>query len=60
MAREEPIRLGIAGLGRAGWGMHCQELAGKERRFRIVAGCDALRAKRDRFAKTPWYLVKLA
>ena len=51
MAREEPIRLGIAGLGRAGWGMHCQELAGKERRFRIVAGCDALRAKRDRFAK---------
>ena len=51
MARAEPIRLGIAGLGRAGWGMHCAELAGKERLFRIVAGCDILASKRRRFAR---------
>ena len=50
MAKPKPIRLGILGLGRAGWGMHCQELEGKERLFQIVAGCDTLKAKRDRFA----------
>jgi len=50
MAKPNPIRLGILGLGRAGWGMHCKELEGKERRFQIVAGCDTLKQKRDRFA----------
>jgi len=45
-----PIRLGIAGLGRAGWGMHCPELDGKEGKFAIVAGCDTLAPKRERFA----------
>jgi len=50
MARPKPIRLGILGLGRAGWGMHCEELEGKERLFRIAAGCDTLKEKRDRFA----------
>ena len=50
MARAKPIRLGILGLGRAGWGMHCKELEGKERRFQIIAGCDTLKEKRDRFA----------
>ena len=43
--------MGIAGLGRADWGMHCAELAGKERLFRIVAGCDTLASKRRRFAR---------
>ena len=38
----QPIRIGIAGLGRAGWGMHCRELAGKEDLFQIVAACDVL------------------
>ena len=45
-----PIRVGITGLGRAGWGMHCPELAGKEDKFVIVAGCDTQAAKRERFA----------
>ena len=30
MAKYAPIRLGIVGLGRAGWSMHCGELKGKE------------------------------
>lgn len=50
MAANDPIRVGIIGLGRAGWGMHCTELAGKENRFRIVAGCDLLKDRRDRLA----------
>ncbi|KPK48654.1 MAG: hypothetical protein AMK72_06355 [Planctomycetes bacterium SM23_25] len=50
MANPRPIRLGILGLGRAGWGMQCKELEGKEERFRIVAGCDTLARKRERFA----------
>ena len=50
MAKTNPIRLGIVGLGRAGWGMHCPELAGKERKFKIVAGCDTIADRRDRMA----------
>ena len=46
----KPIKIGIAGLGRAGWGMHCTELAGKEDRFEIVAGCDTAKDRRERFA----------
>ena len=39
-----PIRIGIIGLGRAGWGMHVPELTskGREAKFQIVAGCDVL------------------
>ena len=37
-----PIATAIAGLGRAGWTMHCEELKGKEHLFRIVAACDLL------------------
>jgi predicted dehydrogenase len=40
MAKKEPIRIGLIGLGRAGWGMHVEELKGKEHLFRIVAVCD--------------------
>ena len=46
-----PIRVGIAGLGRAGWGMHCRELAGKEELFQIVAACDVLPDRRARMAE---------
>ncbi|MBI4977537.1 MAG: Gfo/Idh/MocA family oxidoreductase [Spirochaetes bacterium] len=35
-----PITIGIAGIGRAGWGMHCNELKGHESKFTIVAACD--------------------
>ena len=38
-----PIRVGIWGLGRAGWSMHCSEIAAQpEGEFEIVAGCDVL------------------
>lgn len=37
-----PIKIGLVGLGRAGAGMHCPELAGKEDQFQIVAACDVI------------------
>jgi len=52
MAKANPIRLGIVGLGRAGWGMHCPELKGKERMFRIVAACDVIPERCERMAQT--------
>ncbi len=36
----KPIKIGIAGIGRAGWGMHCNELDKRPELFRIVAACD--------------------
>ncbi|MFD0672433.1 Gfo/Idh/MocA family protein [Cohnella sp. GCM10027633] len=44
----KPIRVGLAGLGRAGWGMHCEELAGKEHLFEIVAACDPIATRREK------------
>lgn len=41
-----PIAVGIVGLGRAGWGMHCTELEKRGDRFRVVAGCDPLVERR--------------
>jgi scyllo-inositol 2-dehydrogenase (NADP+) len=46
----QPIKLGIAGLGRAGWGMHCKELKGKEQMFQIVAVCDIDETRRNNVA----------
>lgn len=43
-----PIRIGLVGVGRAGWGMHCEELKGKEELFRIVAACDILEERREK------------
>ena len=45
------IKIGIAGLGRAGWGMHCRELQGRESMFQIVAACDVIPERRDRMAE---------
>lgn len=42
-----PIRMGIVGLGRAGWGMHCAELDKYPNLFKIVAVCDPLKERRD-------------
>lgn len=39
MAVSPPIRVGIVGIGRAGWGMHRPELTAHGG-FAIVAGCD--------------------
>ncbi|MDQ3815621.1 MAG: Gfo/Idh/MocA family oxidoreductase [Armatimonadota bacterium] len=36
----EPIRVGIAGLGRSGWGIHAKTLKGMTDRYQIVAVTD--------------------
>jgi len=43
--------IGLAGLGRAGWGMHCEELKGREEQFRYVAACDLLEDRRKAMAE---------
>lgn len=40
MSEKKPIRVGIVGIGRAGWGMHSKTLEGKQDMFTIVAACD--------------------
>jgi predicted dehydrogenase len=47
----KPIRVGILGLGRAGIGMHCSELARYKELFTIVAGCDIEADHRAAFAE---------
>jgi len=42
-----PVRVGIVGLGRAGWGMHCPELDEFPALFKIVAVCDPIKERRD-------------
>ena len=44
----QPIKLGIVGLGRAGWGMHCEELESRQEQFRIAAACDIIPERRER------------
>lgn len=46
----EPIKIGIIGIGRAGWGMHTQALDARPDKFRIVAACDVLAERRERMA----------
>ena len=38
--KKTAIQVGIWGLGRAGWGMHCPELDRFKDEFEVVAGCD--------------------
>ncbi len=47
--KKQPIKVGIIGLGRAGYGMHLRELEPRKSRFTVVAGCDPLAEKRKRF-----------
>jgi scyllo-inositol 2-dehydrogenase (NADP+) len=47
----KPIGIGIIGLGRAGWGMHCRELEGREAKFAVVAACDQIEERRTRMAE---------
>jgi len=42
-----PIRIGLAGLGRAGLGMHIPELAHFPGQFKVVAVCDPIKDRRD-------------
>jgi predicted dehydrogenase len=44
----QPIKIGIVGLGRAGWGMHCEELAPRRDKFEIVAACDIIPERREK------------
>lgn len=40
----KPLKLGMIGLGRAGYSMHLRELSGMEHMFQIVAACDCVPA----------------
>ena len=51
MAKTGPIKIGIAGLGRAGWGMHCKELESRQDKFQIVAACDIIQERREKIAE---------
>jgi len=42
-----PVRIGLVGLGRAGWGMHLEELKGKEDFCKIVAACEIIPERRE-------------
>ncbi|NQU44834.1 Gfo/Idh/MocA family oxidoreductase [bacterium] len=42
-----PVRVGLAGIGRAGWGMHCPELEARSDKFQIVAACDVIAERRE-------------
>lgn len=44
---ERVIGVGIAGLGRAGWGLHAMTLATMPEEFRVAAVCDPLESRRD-------------
>lgn len=46
-----PIKLGLVGVGRAGWGMHCEEIEDKKEQFQIVAACDILPERCEKMAK---------
>jgi predicted dehydrogenase len=37
-----PVKVGLVGIGRAGWGMHCPELKDRTDRFEMEACCDVL------------------
>lgn len=51
MTAEGPIRLGMVGIGRAIWGMHCAELEGKKDKFVVVAACDTIAERRAQMAE---------
>lgn len=51
MSETTPIKLGIVGIGRAGWGMHTRELADRQDEFEIVAACDVIEERRDKMAE---------
>ena len=47
MAKAKPIKVGVAGLGRAGWGMHCGGMGDRKGKFKIVAVCDPIEERRQ-------------
>jgi scyllo-inositol 2-dehydrogenase (NADP+) len=51
MTSTKPVCIGLLGIGRAGWGMHCEELASRQDTFRFVAACDLLPERRTLMAE---------
>ena len=51
MSTTNPIKIGLVGLGRAGWGMHCEELENKKDMFQFVAACDIIPERCEMMAK---------
>ena len=45
------IKVGLAGIGRAGWYMHCDELDKRKDKFTIVAACDVEPDRRARMTE---------
>ena len=43
-----PVSLGLVGIGRAGFGMHCNELESRADRFQIAAACDTDEARLEK------------
>ena len=46
-----PVKVGIWGLGRAGYGMHCNEIDLYKGELEIVAGCDILPERTENLKK---------
>lgn len=52
MADENPIRIGVIGLGRTGWQNHCRQLATLPAMYRIAAAADPDPARQDEAQRT--------
>lgn len=46
----QPVKVGIVGLGRVGWGSHCKELGDLPEQFQIAAVCDPIELRRQNAA----------
>jgi predicted dehydrogenase len=46
-----PIKVGIAGLGRSGWGIHARLLEPLSERYKVVAACDLIEERREEMAE---------
>ena len=51
MSKNVPIKIGIIGLGRAGWGMQLEELELWKDKFAVLAGCDLIPERLEKFGK---------
>lgn len=47
----EPIKIGIVGIGRAGWGAHTVEIEDKKDMFKVVAACDIIEERNQKMAE---------
>ncbi len=47
----KPIKLGVVGVGRAGYGMHCEEIRNKKDKFQITACCDLIKERNEKMAE---------